>query len=170
MRNSQDVLAGVRSGAYAVGFVESPGVPSGLHKAVVGRDELVVVVDPSHPWRRRRRPVTADELAATPLVVREAGSGTRTALETALAGHEIAAPAMALTSNAAVRVSVMSGAGPAVLSTLAVDAALRSGELHRVAVTGLDLTRPLRAVWSGPRRLDGPAGELVQVARQSSSR
>ncbi len=167
--NSHDVLAGVRSGAYAVGFVESPGVPSGLHRAVVGRDDLVVVVDPSHPWRRRRRPLTAEELATTPLVVREAGSGTRTALETALAGHEIAAPALALNSNAAVRVSVMSGAGPAVLSALAVEAALRSGELHRVPVTGLDLTRLLRAVWSGGRRLDGPGGDLVQIARQSPS-
>jgi DNA-binding transcriptional LysR family regulator len=168
VRNSADVLAGVESGAYDVGFVESPDVPGRLHQVAVGQDELVVVVNPGHPWARRRKPVTADELARTPLVVREEGSGTRTALEAALAEHVVAAPALALASNAAVRLSVLTGAAPAVLSELAVDAALVSGELHRVPVEDLDLRRPLRAVWNGPRQLTGPAAELVQIAHDSA--
>lgn len=171
VQNSADVAAGVGAGNYDIGFVESPELPGGLHHLEVGRDELVVVVHPGHPWAQRRDPVTSAELAATPLVVREAGSGTRTALEAALGGAgTTVAPALALTSNAAVRLSVLTGGPPAVLSALAVDAALASGELHRVPVAGVDLERRLTAVWIGPRQLTGLAGDLVQIAERSSGR
>lgn len=169
VRNSSDVLAGVDAGTYDVGFVESPHVPPRFHRVDVGRDELVVVVPPGHPWAGRTQPVQADELARTPLVVREEGSGTRTALEAALAPGPVASPALALPSNAAVRLAVVTGAAPAVLSVLAVESALASGQLRRVPVSGLDLVRPLRAVWTGPRQLTGPAGELVQIARATAA-
>ena len=68
-----------------------------------------------------------DELAATSLVVREGGSGTREALEAVVGDSPLAPPAMVLGSNAAVRIAVASGAGPAVLSALAVRAQLDSG-------------------------------------------
>jgi len=165
--NSSEVCGRVASGSSHVGFVESPGVPQGLHSAVVARDRLVVVVDPGHPWARRRRPLTPAELAATPLIVRERGSGTRITLERLLHAYELAAPALELTSTAAVKVSVASGAAPAVVSTLAVEASVRSGELVAVPVEGLDLSRRLRAVWRPPRHLDGPAGDLVLLARRS---
>ena len=66
----------------------------------------MVVVDPSHPWARRRKPLRANELAATPLIVRESGSGTRITLETTLSGHEVASPLLELGSNSAVKISV----------------------------------------------------------------
>lgn len=74
--NSADVVAAVESRTIDVGFVESPTVPSSLQSLVVGHDELVVVVAPDHPWTHRTQ-VSVDDLAATPLVVREPGSGTR---------------------------------------------------------------------------------------------
>ncbi|RFU20531.1 LysR substrate-binding domain-containing protein [Geodermatophilus marinus] len=170
VQNSAEVAAGVAAGGYDVGFVESPELPGGLHRAPVGADELVVVVHPGHPWARRRAPVPAAELAATPLVVRETGSGTRTALEAALGGPAaMAEPALALTSNAAVRLSVVAGGPPAVLSALAVAASVAAGELHRVPVTGVDLRRELTAVWAGPRRLDGEAGDLVRIAQRRAA-
>lgn len=76
--NSADVSEQVLRGEVDLGFIESPELAAGLACREVGRDELAVVVDPGHPWaaRRRRRPA---ELAATPLVSREHGSGTRQA-------------------------------------------------------------------------------------------
>lgn len=167
--NSTVVCDRVRSGHHDVGFVEGPGRPTDLRSAVVAVDELVVIVAPDHPWARRRTGVTAAEVAATPLVVREEGSGTRTTFEHALAGtglgSDLAEPALELASNEAVRISVASGAGPAVLSELAVRAGVENGQVVRVAVRDLPLHRRLRAVWRGPDRLDGPAAELVRIAR-----
>lgn len=165
VHNSTEVVAGLVEGRHALGFVEDPAPPRGVHSLVIGTDVLVLVVAPTHPWAHRRRAVTAEELAATPLVTRERGSGTRLALARALQPRSAVAPALELPSNAAVRVSVASGTAPAVLSRLAVSDAVASGSLREVPLSGLDLRRPLRAVWTGPRRLHGAARELVGIAR-----
>ena len=138
-----------------------------LHSITVARDRLVVVVSPAHPWARRRRPLTVAEFAATPLLVREPGSGTRTTLDLALQEYERAAPLLELGSAAAIRTSVLGGVGPAVMSTLAVADQLQSGELRVVEVDGLDLPRSLRAVWRPQQRQrDDPARDLVRMIRR----
>ncbi|MUL47301.1 LysR family transcriptional regulator [Mycobacterium sp. CBMA293] len=167
MHNSAHVLDLVAEGKCDIGFVESPTIRRGLHSVVVGHDELIVVVHRSHPWARRRHPLTITELAATPLVVREPGSGTRITLDVALREFPRAEPLLELASAAAIRASVLDGVGPAVMSTLAVAEQLNSGELHRIEVDGLALPRTLRAVWRPPRRLEGPAAGLVRMIQRS---
>jgi DNA-binding transcriptional LysR family regulator len=163
--NSTDVGSAVLDHAADLGFVEGPAVSASLDGQVVARDELVVVVRPDHPWARRRQPLDGDELAATRLVHREPGSGTRQALAAALAGHaELAAPLLELSTASAVRSAVEVGAGPAVLSAFAVDDDLAAGRLVRVPVAGVDLTRRLRAVWPRGQRPAGPARDLLRIA------
>ena len=168
-RNSAEVADAVLTGTADLGFIEGPGLPAGLSAAVVGRDRLVVVVPPGHPWTRRRTAVDAAELAATRLVHREPGSGTRIALEAALAGHApLPAPLLELSTSSAVRGAVEAGAGPAVLSELAVRDDLATGRLVEVPVHGLRLTRVLRAIWPRGQRPTGPAQDLLTVARRSA--
>ncbi|GAA1487461.1 LysR family transcriptional regulator [Brachybacterium sacelli] len=162
--NSTQVLEEIRSGQLQLGFIETPHVPRWVHAYDLREDELVVVVAPHHPWALRQEPVGLEELAATPLVVREGGSGTRDAFEELAPSATSTPPVQELSSNAAVRVAVASGAGPAVLSMLAVRSLLETGQLHRVPLAGATLRRPLTAVWKGPRRLSGPAADLVAVA------
>jgi DNA-binding transcriptional LysR family regulator len=159
--NSETVLGHVRDGLADVGFVEGPRAPYTLRTRVVAHDELVTVVAPSHPWARRRKPIAAAELAATPLVTREHGSGTRDALDAALQetlgrSYQQAEPAISLSTTTAVRAAVLAGAGPAVLSSLAVGEDISRRQLIHVPVDGLDLHRTLRAVWQGDRQ--PPAG------------
>ncbi|HET6795004.1 MAG TPA: LysR family transcriptional regulator [Acidimicrobiales bacterium] len=171
--NSERVTAGVLEGAHELGFIEGPVAPAGLRHRTVGTDRLVVVAPPTHPWTRRRRPLSAPELASTPLVSRERGSGTREALEAAVAsvGLELAAPVVELASTTAIKAAVAAGAGPAVLSLLAVASDLSAG---RVVVVRTDerlaLARPLRAVWSPDRPLDEGAAALVaRAGRQATA-
>jgi DNA-binding transcriptional LysR family regulator len=82
--NSDHAIAAVREGTADLGFIESPGTPRGLRSRVVAHDELVVIVPPDHKWARRSRVVSAAELAQTPLVTREVGSGTCDSLTAAL--------------------------------------------------------------------------------------
>jgi DNA-binding transcriptional LysR family regulator len=172
--NSEAVLERVLAGSADVGFVEGPGIPRGLRSRVVALDRLAVVVPPDHRWARRRTPVPAAELAATPLVSRESGSGTRKALARALTarlppGAELAGPAMELSSAGAVRAAVVAGAGPGAMSLLAVHDDLALGRLVEVRVAGVDLSRRLRAVWAGAGSPPaGPVRELVAVAAIAS--
>lgn len=169
VENSVAVERLVREGDCELGFVEAPRVGQGLRSVTVGHDTLSVVVAPGHPWARRQSSLDPGELARTPLIVREPGSGTRTTLDEALAQcGGLAPPRLELASNAAVRVCVASGAGPAVLSELAVAGALQAGELVAVAVRDLELRRTLRAVWRPPRIMDPVAEELVHIAASES--
>ncbi|GAA2906486.1 LysR family transcriptional regulator [Streptomyces mexicanus] len=167
--NSEHVPELVESAEADIGFIEGPRLARVMATRQVAEDRLVVVVDPGHPWARRREPLSARELSRTPLVLRESGSGTRQTLDRALylAGCDRARPLVELGSTAAVRGAVIAGTGPSVLSELAVRGDLAEGRLVAVEVAGVDLTRELRAVWPTGRRLVGPAAELVAVARRA---
>lgn len=158
--NSSEVVELVRLGAVELGFVESPEIPAGLQSQVVDHDDLVVIVPPDHRWAGRR--VTMDELAATPLIQREAGSGTRTTLERAL--PDAVAALLELSSTTAVKAAVLASSAPAVISSLGVAGELADGRLVAVTVSGLQLRRPLRAIWRDGVRLRGPARDFLAIA------
>ncbi len=157
--NSTTVVDRLHRGAADLGFIETPSELTGLDEQVVGHDELVTVVASSHPWATRGS-VPVEALAATPLVMREAGSGTREALESALRNLGLGEPSavLELGSTAAVRAAVEHGNAPTVISRLAVAAEVTSGQLVEIEAPGLTIGRDLRAVW--------PAGsELPPLAR-----
>ncbi|MFD0484983.1 LysR family transcriptional regulator [Kineococcus sp. GCM10028916] len=160
--NSAEVAQRVLAAQADLGFIEGPDLPSGLDGRTVAWDRLQVVVPPRHPWTRRRRPLTAAELSSTRLVHREPTSGTRTFLQAAVGAP--AQPLLELSSTAAVRSAVLAGAGPAVLSSLAVAEDVRAGRLVVVPLADLDLARELRAVWPHGQRPTGPARALLAVA------
>ncbi|MBM9509364.1 LysR family transcriptional regulator [Actinacidiphila acididurans] len=169
--NSATVAGQVLEGAADLGFVEGTEVPAGLDRAVIGHDRLLVVAARPHPWARRRIPVPAAEVAATALVLREPGSGTRQVLDAALAPYGgPAAPLLELASTTAVKAAAISGAGPAVLSELAVAEELAAGRLTAVPVAGLDLARALHAVWPAGHRPAGPARDLLSLTRRPRDR
>ncbi|MCX4747567.1 LysR family transcriptional regulator [Kitasatospora sp. NBC_01287] len=166
--NSAAVAEQLLAGEADLGFVEGSRAPAGLAGAVVATDRLVLVVAPTHPWARRRAPVTAAELAATPLVLREPGSGTREVLDRALAAAGVTAtPLLELASSTALKAAAMSGAGPVCLSELAVADELAARRLVEVPLTALDLRRPLRAVWPAGTRPVGPARDLLAFTKKN---
>ncbi|HEX4088322.1 MAG TPA: LysR family transcriptional regulator [Trebonia sp.] len=165
--NSTGVLELVRDGKAGLGFIETPHLPSDLVTKHVRDDELLVVTAPGHPWASRRRPLELAEIAATPLVMREAGSGTRDTLTDHLAAQLPPlrpAIAMELGTSAAVRSAIAAGVGPGVLSRLAVRDDLVLGRLVAVEVAGPPLTRQLSAVWKPGDPLPPEGQRLLAVA------
>nr|WSW46701.1 LysR family transcriptional regulator [Streptomyces sp. NBC_01001] len=164
--NSAVVAERVLAHEADLGFVEGLSVPEGLDSAVIAEDRLVVAVAPGHAWARRTRGVEAAELAATPLILREWGSGTRQVLDAALAGSGgLAEPLLELASTTAVKAAAVSGAGPCVLSELALGDELAARRLVEVPVSGAALGRALRAVWPVGARPAGPARDLLSLTR-----
>ncbi|MFE2146241.1 LysR family transcriptional regulator [Streptomyces sp. NPDC059456] len=164
--NSAVVAQRVLAHEADLGFVEGLSVPEGLDSAVIAQDRLVVAVAPGHAWARRSRGIEAAELAAAPLILRERGSGTRQVLDAALAGSGgLAAPLLELASTTAVKSAALSGAGPCVLSELALGEELAARRLVEVPVSGAALGRALRAVWPSGARPAGPARDLLSLTR-----
>ncbi|TDD71849.1 LysR family transcriptional regulator [Actinomadura darangshiensis] len=166
--NSRDVVELLEAGEVDLGFIEDPAPHDDLRELVVADDELAVVTAPGHPWASGG-PLTPGELAAGRLVLREKGSGTRETLHRVL-GELREGPHLELSSTTAIKEAVGAGAGATVLSVLAVEHELRTGQLVRVPVAGIELTRRLRAVW--PRR-SAPAAHaeaLLRIALQAGRR
>ncbi|MCU1359613.1 MAG: putative transcriptional regulator [Ilumatobacteraceae bacterium] len=168
--NSVVVARAVTEGQVQLGFVETPRRMIGLRTAVVGGDELTVVVAPGHPWARRRAPLTPAILAETPLLLREPGSGTRDAFEAALAAARPGRvstsiePLAVLASTTTLKSATAAGDGASVLSRLAVEGDIASGRLVAVPVQGLDLHREFRAVWR-PSEDDAAVQRFVRLAK-----
>jgi len=158
--NSETVIGHVTEGTADLGFIEGSRRPTRLRSRVIGHDRLAVVVAPGHPWTRLRGGISAAELAATPLVSREGGSGTRDTLAAALAafgpGYAQAPAALSVSTTAAVRAAVLARAAPAVISELAVADDLAAGRLVEIQAPELDLHRALRTIWAGTK--NPPAG------------
>jgi molybdate transport repressor ModE-like protein len=159
--NSTEVVAMVRDGRVKLGFIESALAIPDLRTRQVGTDRVTVVVQPEHRWARTRQPIDREELAATPLVVRETGSGTRETFERALGAK--ASVALEAGSTNVIIGAALNGVGPAVVSEVAARSSIENGTLVDVPVT-LDLRRSLRAIWRKEDPLRPPIGDLVTIA------
>ena len=157
--SSATVIDALRARDIDLGFIETPHVPTDLRSRPVAQDRLVLVVGPEHRLARRRIPLTASELAALPLATREQGSGTRETLELAI-GEPMAAPALELESNAAVKIAAAAGQLGAVLSELVVSQELRDGRLVEIPLADIDLTRHWHAIWRTGTRWRGALGDF----------
>jgi DNA-binding transcriptional LysR family regulator len=158
--DSRAVLDQVERGRADLGLVGGKSDNPDLEFRCFACDKLVLVVPAGHPWGRRRQ-VPLAQLARQPLIVREAGSGSRWCLERALAkaGRSLRdlQVALELGSNEAIKEAVLRGLGLAVLSTHAVQEEVRSGKLHALQVRGLPLVRDMFVVWDRRRALPIPA-------------
>jgi DNA-binding transcriptional LysR family regulator len=169
--NSVEVAGLVLEGDVDAGFVEGISVARGLRSRQFASDHLVLVVARNHPWALRSAPVTPAMLAATPLVRREPGSGTREVFDRIMLPYGPGAPAVAeLSSTTAIKAAVAAGAGPAVLSRLTVADDISTGRLVEVPISDVDLTRRLRVVWATSRMLSEPVKDLISTALRSQGR
>ena len=164
MGNSEHVIDVMRRADADIGFVEGSHAPSDLKSDVVQKDELVLVVAPTHPWAFLDQPIRVTELATTPLVLREPGSGTREVLESALRARGLTVCSLVeLASTTAIKSAIASGTGPGVVSRLAADWEIQQGRLFVVPVEGLSLERFIRVVWPRHRTRSHAAEGLMQA-------
>ena len=136
--NTEQVSQAVLSASADLGFVEGAIGASALAVEAVAQDRMVVVVAPDHPWADGRKLQVADLLGAR-WILREAGSGTRSAFAAALGALGLEAEALdvalELPSNEAVRSAVTAGPFATAMSALVVAAPLRAGMLAQANIT-----------------------------------
>lgn len=142
--DSQTAIEWVAEGRAELGIVGAR-VP---HRAVEYRelmpDDVVVVMPVTHPWHNRSQ-IRLDELRAEPLLLRERGSGTRAALENALADAHLDLRAFRVVgemgSTQAVKQAVKAGVGVSVISRRAVEEERRIGLLACAHIEDLKIAR-----------------------------
>ena len=120
-------------------------------------DELVVVAPPEHPLAPTSG-ITLARLADERFLVREPGSGTRTATEHLFARSRLTLRvAMELGSSGAIKQAVAAGFGVAVISRWAIELELELGRLVVLDVAGFPVRRRWSLVSLTSRRLSSSA-------------
>jgi len=115
----------------------------------------------NHPFAQAES-VPLAALAREPFIVREAGSGTRAALEEFLSAHHLQPViTMELPSDEAVKQAVMAGLGVSLVSLHTIGLEWRSGLLAAPHVEGLPLMRRWHLV-NAPGRMLSPAAEAFR--------
>jgi DNA-binding transcriptional LysR family regulator len=159
--NSHEIIEQTLNWNLDFGLVE--GDPTALPPELVvetfARDELVLVVAPTHRWSQL--PVLKPEaLRNEELLLREQGSGIREVIENALLVQGVQVrPLLTLPDNEAIKQMVMSGVGAAILSALAVKREVASGDLVRIPIESLELRPQLSLV----KRVDKQLSRAAQA-------
>ena len=134
--NTAEAAAAVESGAAELGFVEGAVENGPFVSTQVAHDQLVVVVDATHEWVGRDH-LTPHDLLTGEWVLREPGSGTRSAFEDALAQlgvkPSLLRVQLELPSNEAVRAAVEAGLGATAISASVAAPSLEAGLLQQVS-------------------------------------
>lgn len=152
MANSSTVVEQVSHHEVDVGLIEARVNDSGLVVRPFQVDEPVVVVRRDHPWIKKAA-VRAEDLLAEPVILREPGSGTRWALEEALARRGLSIRelnvAMVLGTTQAIKAMVALGFGYSVLSPLTVGPEERE-RLALLKVQDLAFCREFSVIYEEP--------------------
>ena len=167
--NSSEIIEQTLDWNLDIGLVEGEAatLPGGLKVEVFAHDNLVLIVAPSHRWSKVPS-LSPESLREGALLLREQGSGIREVIEHALSQHGVQVrPLLTVPDNEAIKQMVMSGLGAAIVSALAVQRELVSGDLIRVPIDGLDLRPELSIVQRVDKQLSRAAQAFCSFIRSS---
>lgn len=161
--NSQDVINAVLDFRVDIGLIEGPCHSTEIISEPWLEDELVVFAAPSSPLTTG--PVTLEQLAASPWILRERGSGTRELVDYLLLSHlPRFQMAMELGNSEAIKHAVRHGLGISCLSRRVIAEQLQAGTLSEVPVP---LPRLVRTLWRVHHRQKHLSNSLLRFLRYS---
>ncbi len=147
--NSQDVLNKLLAFEVDVAVLAHTAHDPRLYTVPYSRHPVLAFVNRDHPWAGRRS-VRIEELADQPLIVREPGSTTRRALETALGNAGVTVnPVMEIGSREAVWAAVERGIGIGVVSDIEF---VPHSNLHTLRISNADVHTVAHVVCLAERR------------------
>jgi len=120
---------------------------------VFARHPLTIIAPPNHPLAGRKRLRLAD-LAHESFLIREPGSGTRSAMERLFAAHRVELRSSTeMSSNETIKQAVMAGMGVSFLSAHTIGLELKTRRLVTLPVSGLPVMREWHVIHLARKRL-----------------
>jgi DNA-binding transcriptional LysR family regulator len=155
--NREQLVALLKSGEVELTVMGRPPKELATRGEAFAAHPMVIVAPPGHPLLKvGHLPVAA--LAPYPFIVREQGSGTRSAMQQFFAEqHFMPTVAMEISSNETIKQAVIAGMGLAFLSLHTLGLELRSGLLKLLDVAGTPVMRTWNIVHLQSRTLSPPA-------------
>lgn len=146
--NTEEMIAALVDNLVDVALVEGEVSQSQLKMEPFLEDELVFIVSAHHPLAAKPL-ISAVDLHRETFILREPGSGTRKLAEDTLNRHGVewsAGNVLEIASTQAIKEFAENGLGIAVLSASTVVKELERGQLQRIHIEGIRMTRYFRWV------------------------
>jgi DNA-binding transcriptional LysR family regulator len=148
--NSETIENKVNDHTLDVGLIEAPSHHPNLTTHVCCDDELLLICAPDHPYAKLDK-IAPIQLAETPYISREAGSGTREVIDQYFRDHGMPPEdlniVMELGSREAIKGAVEAGLGVAIVSGSTIVKELKLGDLVAVPLDA-PLRRQLTLVYA----------------------
>jgi DNA-binding transcriptional LysR family regulator len=142
--DSAGIVQKTVEGRVELGIVGTKAHEPQLVQQKIMDDEMALIVPAGHKWATGG-PVTVEDLAQEPFVMREPGSGTRKSMEQVLdkSGHWLGKLNLVaeMGSTEAVRQAIKGRVGISILSECAVADELAAGILKKVRIEGVSFHR-----------------------------
>lgn len=168
--NRETLLKHLTADTIDLALMGQPPEGLGLAAQPVMDNPLVVIAATTHPLAGRKN-ISLERLLKEPLVGREHGSGTRSALEKFLAEQGLTfKPAMEMNKNEAIKQAVEAGLGLGVVSLHTVQAELASGQLCVLDVKGFPLKRQWYLVQREGRRQSPAAAAFTALVLREAGK
>jgi DNA-binding transcriptional LysR family regulator len=134
--SSLDMVSSLHSLRNEVAIIAKAEEDPAVHFVPFSQEELVLIMSPDHRLAQKRR-ITFDEMAKEPIIMKEAGSGTRRMVNGLYARNCCVPNVLMESSNAEfIKQVVQRGEGIAILVKEVVTAELRDGKLATAAIKG----------------------------------
>ena len=161
--NSSAVEAALIENQLDIGVIGEEIAHAELFQVALGRDRVVAVVAPALA-RKGTRALRPAELGGFALLARESGSATRRFVDDALRalGVELT-PSFELPSPEAQLRAAAAGLGIAFVSRHAAAHDLTARRLVELRISGLDLVRPINAVYHRDKRVTPAMRDLLDL-------
>jgi DNA-binding transcriptional LysR family regulator len=148
----------------SIDLVVMGAAPAGLDTISVpfAKNPLAIIAAPEHPLANRRR-VRLAQLSGETFLIREPGSGTRTAMERAFAAQNFrAADTVEIGSNETIKQAVMANMGVSFLSLHTAGLELATGRLSVISVVNMPVMREWCVIHRERKRLSPAAAAFKQ--------
>jgi DNA-binding transcriptional LysR family regulator len=156
-------VASIRAGRVDAGLLTLPVEGSDLVTVPVLREELLVVMPPSHPLSRRRR-VSSRDLDRLPFVLFETGSATRQVIDRFFVTSHVKPTIVMETENVEIiKAMVKTGLGVGIVPYQAIAREVRARQLAWARIDGQELVRETGWVYARANRTPRVIHELQQI-------
>ena len=135
------------------------------------RDELVIIMPNTEKYQEiRQREQTLDWILAEPVIMREEGSGTRKEAERHLSKEGIRPECLNVVANVenpeTIKKSVKNGLGITIISKLAAQEEIETGQVLEFPLGGAGSGRDLNLVYNKNYQLSAAAERVLRVVRE----
>jgi DNA-binding transcriptional LysR family regulator len=164
------LLERLRAGAVDVALLTLPVEGADLVQVPVMREELLLVMHPSHALARRRR-LSARDLNGQPLVLFEPGSSTRHVVDEMFAREQVQPRIVMETENVEIlKALVAIGLGMAILPYQAIAREVRAGQLRCVRIDAVSLLRETGWVYMRTARVPRLVQQMFEALQRTLPR